>query len=148
VQREAYVLAYIDAFWLIAWVSLSGLLLILLLRPPAAQPADAAAHLDRRLQEQERTHQGRDRVAGQPDHRRAAIAARHQRLAGPHRDLPEIDREPVFAQHAAHQIVLADRDAAGRDQQIDPARARREAAQSVGIVGRVAERRPAPRRKR
>jgi DHA2 family multidrug resistance protein len=28
------VLAYIDAFWLIAWVSLLGILLILLLRPP------------------------------------------------------------------------------------------------------------------
>jgi DHA2 family multidrug resistance protein len=34
VGREAYVLAYIDAFWLIAWVSLLGILLILLLRPP------------------------------------------------------------------------------------------------------------------
>jgi len=33
VGREAYVLAYIDAFWLIAWVSLLGILLILLLRP-------------------------------------------------------------------------------------------------------------------
>ena len=34
VGREAYVLAYIDAFWLIAWVSLLGILLVLLLRPP------------------------------------------------------------------------------------------------------------------
>jgi hypothetical protein len=34
VRREAYVLAYIDAFWLIAWVSLFGILLVLLLRPP------------------------------------------------------------------------------------------------------------------
>ena len=33
VRREAYVLAYIDAFWLIAWISLLGILLILLLRP-------------------------------------------------------------------------------------------------------------------
>jgi len=38
VQREAYVLAYIDAFWLVAWVSLSGLLLILLLRRPPPNP--------------------------------------------------------------------------------------------------------------
>ena len=38
VQREAYVLAYIDAFWLIAWVSLTGLLLILLLRRPPPNP--------------------------------------------------------------------------------------------------------------
>jgi DHA2 family multidrug resistance protein len=34
VRREAYVLAYIDAFWVIAWVSLVGILLVLLLRPP------------------------------------------------------------------------------------------------------------------
>jgi DHA2 family multidrug resistance protein len=38
VGREAYVLAYIDAFWLIAWVSLLGILLILLLRPPPPNP--------------------------------------------------------------------------------------------------------------
>jgi DHA2 family multidrug resistance protein len=37
-QREAYVLAYIDAFWLIAWVSLSGILLILLLRRSPPNP--------------------------------------------------------------------------------------------------------------
>jgi DHA2 family multidrug resistance protein len=38
VQREAYVLAYIDAFWLIALVSLAGILLILLLRRPPPNP--------------------------------------------------------------------------------------------------------------
>ena len=38
VRREAYVLAYIDAFWLIAWVSLLGTLLVLLLRPPPPNP--------------------------------------------------------------------------------------------------------------
>ncbi|HVH82101.1 MAG TPA: hypothetical protein VM782_22070 [Stellaceae bacterium] len=38
VQREAYVLAYIDAFWLIAWVLLSSALLLLLLRPPPPNP--------------------------------------------------------------------------------------------------------------
>ena len=38
VRREAYVLAYIDAFWLIAWVSLFGILLVLLLRPPPPNP--------------------------------------------------------------------------------------------------------------
>ena len=31
VQRQALVLSYIDAFWLIAWVSLLGILLVLLL---------------------------------------------------------------------------------------------------------------------
>jgi DHA2 family multidrug resistance protein len=38
VQREAYVLSYIDAFWLVAWASLSGLLLILVLRRPPPNP--------------------------------------------------------------------------------------------------------------
>jgi DHA2 family multidrug resistance protein len=34
VQREAYVLAYIDAFWIIAWALAASLLLVLLLRRP------------------------------------------------------------------------------------------------------------------
>ena len=38
VQRESYVLAYIDAFWLVAWVSLAGLLVIVLLRRPPPNP--------------------------------------------------------------------------------------------------------------
>jgi DHA2 family multidrug resistance protein len=38
VQHEAYVLAYIDAFWLVAWVSLLGILLILLLPPSPPNP--------------------------------------------------------------------------------------------------------------
>lgn len=38
VQHEAYVLSYIDAFWLIAWVSLAGMLLVLLLRRPPPNP--------------------------------------------------------------------------------------------------------------
>ena len=38
VRREAYVLSYIDAFWLTACVSLLGILLILLLRPPPPNP--------------------------------------------------------------------------------------------------------------
>lgn len=38
IQREAYVLAYIDAFWLIAWVSAAAMLLILFLSPPPPNP--------------------------------------------------------------------------------------------------------------
>jgi DHA2 family multidrug resistance protein len=38
VQREAYVLAYIDSFWLVAWVSLLGLLLVLLLERSPPNP--------------------------------------------------------------------------------------------------------------
>lgn len=38
VRREAYVLAYVDAFWLIAWVSALGILLVLMLRRPPPNP--------------------------------------------------------------------------------------------------------------
>jgi DHA2 family multidrug resistance protein len=38
VQREAYVLAYIDGFWIIAWVLAAALLLVLLLRRPPPNP--------------------------------------------------------------------------------------------------------------
>jgi DHA2 family multidrug resistance protein len=34
VRREAYVLAYIDAFWIVAWVLTASLVLLVLLRPP------------------------------------------------------------------------------------------------------------------
>jgi DHA2 family multidrug resistance protein len=38
VQREAYVLAYIDGFWIVAWVLALALLLVLLLRRPPPNP--------------------------------------------------------------------------------------------------------------
>jgi DHA2 family multidrug resistance protein len=38
VQHEAYVLAYIDAFWLVAWVSLLGIMLVLFLDRPPPNP--------------------------------------------------------------------------------------------------------------
>ena len=38
VQREAYVLAYIDAFWLITWVLLLGVVSLLVLRAPPPNP--------------------------------------------------------------------------------------------------------------
>jgi DHA2 family multidrug resistance protein len=38
VEREAYVLAYIDAFWLIAWASVVGVALIMFLRPSPPNP--------------------------------------------------------------------------------------------------------------
>ncbi len=34
VRREAYVLAYIDAFWIVAWILTASLLLLLFLRRP------------------------------------------------------------------------------------------------------------------
>jgi DHA2 family multidrug resistance protein len=38
VQRESYVLAYIDGFWIVAWVLAAGLLLVLLLHAPPPNP--------------------------------------------------------------------------------------------------------------
>jgi hypothetical protein len=38
IRREAYVLGYIDGFWIIAWVMTAGIVLLLLLRPPPANP--------------------------------------------------------------------------------------------------------------
>ena len=38
IRREAYVLAYIDGFWIIAWVLTGGIVLLLLLRPPPPNP--------------------------------------------------------------------------------------------------------------
>jgi DHA2 family multidrug resistance protein len=38
IRREAYVLAYIDALWIIAWVMPAGIVLLLLLRPPPPNP--------------------------------------------------------------------------------------------------------------
>jgi DHA2 family multidrug resistance protein len=38
VQRESFVLAYIDAFWVIAWVLAGAILLLLLLRAPPPNP--------------------------------------------------------------------------------------------------------------
>jgi len=38
IRREAYVLSYIDAFWVIAWILAGAILLLLLLRPPPPNP--------------------------------------------------------------------------------------------------------------
>jgi DHA2 family multidrug resistance protein len=38
VRREAYVLAYIDAFWIVSWILTAGLLLLLFLRRPPPNP--------------------------------------------------------------------------------------------------------------
>jgi DHA2 family multidrug resistance protein len=38
VWREAFVLAYIDAFWLVAWVLTAALVLLLFLKPPPPNP--------------------------------------------------------------------------------------------------------------
>jgi hypothetical protein len=51
VRREAYVLAYIDAFWLIAWVSLLGILLVCRF---LGRLHDVAIHVGRRQASEKR----------------------------------------------------------------------------------------------
>jgi MFS transporter, DHA2 family, multidrug resistance protein len=38
IRREAYVLVYIDGFWLIAWVLTAGIVLMVFLRRPPPSP--------------------------------------------------------------------------------------------------------------
>ena len=38
IRGEAYVLGYIDGFWIIAWVLTAGIVLLLLLRSPLPNP--------------------------------------------------------------------------------------------------------------
>ena len=53
--------------------------------------------------------------------------------------MPEIDREPFFGQHIAHQVMFAHRDAPGGHEQVGALRRRRNVAQCSGIIGRVAD---------
>ena len=79
----------------------------------------ASAHAaDQRHQEQERADIGRDRIAGQAEHVHGAEPAVHQRPAGPHRDLPERQIHALLGESLVHQIVIADRGAAGRHQNV------------------------------
>ena len=104
-------------------------------------------------QEDHGADQGRDRVARQARAPGRADTAEHQRLARPHGDLPEVELEPLLAQHALHQIVVADRGAAGGDEQVGaggavghPARARR--GRPARCRDRSARRRRRARRRR
>src|SRR5690606_26535123 len=74
-------------------------------------------------QEHERANKGGDGVAGKPEERRSAQLPEEQGLAGTHRDLPEVEFQPLFSQYRADQIVLASRGAPGRDQEICSLRA-------------------------
>ena len=38
VWREAYVLAYVDAMWIISWVLVASLAVVLVLKPPPPNP--------------------------------------------------------------------------------------------------------------
>ena len=73
---------------------------------------------DRRPQEQHRADERRNRIAGQAEQRRLAKPAEDQRLARPHRDFPEVELEALRSERLLNQIMIADRCAAQRDDQI------------------------------
>ena len=56
--------------------------------------------------------------AGQAEHPHGPETAVHQGLAGPHGDLPEAEIETLPQQRALHQVMIADRGAAERDQNV------------------------------
>ena len=74
---------------------------------------------------------GRDRIAGKAQDRDRAQPAEQQRLARPHRDLPEIERQALAAEHALDKIVVADRSAARGHQQLQTRRRSRTRAASA-----------------
>ncbi len=84
-------------------------------QPPVAGQAEHRAQngSDEQLEGDERA----DRVAGQADDRSLADAAERQRLARLNRDAPEVEAAEPF-DDAAHVVVLADADAARRDEQV------------------------------
>ena len=102
----------------------------------------------RRADEDQRTDQRRDGIAGQADDPGRSDIAEHQRLARPHGDLPEVDRHALFAERCLHQIVIADRGAAGRDQQIGAGRTGGKTLQGRAIIGAQCRDRWARRRRR
>ena len=100
--------------------------------------AGARHRRDERLQEQQRGDERRDRVAGQAEHHRIVQSARHHRLARAQRDPPEVDRPAGRLERGADEIVVADRRAAGGDEdvRVDP---RKGAADDVETIGQDAQ---------
>ena len=78
-------------------------------------------------------------LPGEAEQAGAADGAEHQRLAGPHGDLPEIEGESFILERGADQVVLAHRGAAGGDQQVRAIRAGGKAREGVGVVAGDAE---------
>src|SRR3546814_3810624 len=61
-------------------------------------------------------------------------SAEHQRLARAHGDLPEIERHALAAQRLLHQVVLADRGAAGGEQQVGAARSEEHTSELQSLM--------------
>src|SRR3954469_24428424 len=76
---------------------------------------------NQRHHEQESAHVGRHGIARQADHTHCAEPPVHHRLAWAHRDLPERHRDAFVPQRLLDQVVVADRCASGRDQDVGAA---------------------------
>ena len=85
---------------------------------PVMDAATARQRANQRHQKQKTADIGGDRIAGQADHPHRAQPPVHHRLARPHRDHPERYGDALGLQRSLDKVVVADRGAAGRDQDI------------------------------
>ena len=94
----------------------------------------------KRAQEQERADHRRRWIAGQAQDAQGPEVPVHQRLAGPHGDAPEAERHPGRDEGLLHEIVVADRRAAERHENVDRlARGGKPRLQRADLIGRDAE---------
>src|SRR4030095_10412641 len=63
---------------------------------------------------------GRDRSAREPEHVHGAKPAVPHGTAGAQRTSPEREREPLGGERLLHEIIVADRGAAGGDEDVRP----------------------------
>src|ERR1043166_3064273 len=79
----------------------------------------AARHLEQgRTDEQKKCDHRRDGVARESEDETGLRPAEHERLAGFDRHFPEFHRAAQFFEHGLHEVVLADRNAARRDEHV------------------------------
>ena len=92
---------------------------------------------EQRREQQPRGHHRRGRIAGQPDDE-LPRASEPYRLAGLDRDLGEDELEPQRLEHRLGEILLADRCAAGDDDQVRASTAARATASIAARSSRSA----------
>ena len=71
-----------------------------------------------RVEEDARGDEGGDRVAGEAQHALLTKAAEQHGLAGPHGDVPEVERHAEAFECRAHEIVVANGSSTGGDQNV------------------------------
>ncbi len=97
-------------------------------------PATTAAHRQQRRQDEDlEANQRRDWVARQADEGFAQHPAHRQRLARPHRDLPEVQLSQ-FLDHRADEVPVTHADAADRQHEVGLGRLSKRAPDVVDIV--------------